>query len=171
MRKTIASVTCFLHCHDDYLFVHRTKKGKSVDAGRLNGIGGKLEPNEDYLAAAIRETKEETGYEVSVKDCRLSAFVRLSGAYAEDWIMAFIVISVPSKDIPIGTENDEGQLLWLHKDAVLSSPYEKVDDLHYCWDDICDPAKQFFASAVVDNNEKIAEWNASELTVVPVQLS
>ena len=65
LRKILYSVTNFLHHGDDYLFVHRNKKtDHQVDSGRLNGIGGKLEPEEDFLQAAIRETEEETGLEV-----------------------------------------------------------------------------------------------------------
>jgi 8-oxo-dGTP pyrophosphatase MutT (NUDIX family) len=33
-------------------------------AGLLNGAGGKVEPEEDYLSAMVREFKEETGLEV-----------------------------------------------------------------------------------------------------------
>jgi len=54
MKKTIYSVTNFLHCGDDYLFIHRTKRQNKTDGNRLNGIGGKLEPGENFLQAAIR---------------------------------------------------------------------------------------------------------------------
>ena len=42
--------------------------------GRLNGIGGKIEPNEDSRAAMMREFAEETG--ANVDDWRAFAWLR-----------------------------------------------------------------------------------------------
>jgi 8-oxo-dGTP pyrophosphatase MutT (NUDIX family) len=162
-RLTQKTVTCFLHCGDQYLFVHRTKKPHAVDAGKLNGIGGKLEPNEDYLACAIRETAEETGYLVTEHDCHLVGVVNMTGGYENDWVMCFFSIAIPTLEIPIGPENDEGRLVWLHKDEVLTSQYQLVDDLHYCWTNITRQSGTFFASAVVDDHEKISQWHLSTL--------
>ena len=148
------SVTCFLHCGDHYLFVHRSSD-RDIDANRLNGIGGKLEYGEDYLSAAIRETEEETGYIVNEKDCQLSAVANLTGGYEDDWVMCFFKISVPHLHIPRGTENEEGQLIWLHKDEVLSQDRELVDDLNYCFNDIVQGNKILFMGMVLDDNEKI----------------
>ncbi|PIR62451.1 MAG: hypothetical protein COU65_03380 [Candidatus Pacebacteria bacterium CG10_big_fil_rev_8_21_14_0_10_42_12] len=164
-RITKKSVTCFLHHGEDYLFIHRTKKGNSVDVGRLNGIGGKLELGENFLTCAIRETQEETGYAITPKDCHLAAVVSLEEGYLEDWIMCFFVIEVKSKDVPLGLENDEGSLMWLHKDEVLTSGYELVDDLNYCWDQITEGPWPFFAAAILNENEKITNWQLTGPTV------
>jgi 8-oxo-dGTP diphosphatase len=163
MRETKKSVTCFLQHGDEYLFVHRTKKGNDTDANRLNGIGGKLEKGENFLQAAIRETAEETGYLVVEKDCYLAGVVSLEGGYAQDWDICFFVISVDSKDIPLGSSNAEGELLWLHKDSVLNSDYELVDDLHYLWQKIIARSSVFFAGTILDENEKVAKISISEI--------
>lgn len=163
VRLTKKSVTCFLKCGDEFLFVHRTKKGNDTDANRLNGIGGKLEHGENFLAAAIRETKEETGYLVSESDCQLVGIVSLEGGYAEDWVMNFFVITVANKNIPLGLENAEGDLMWLHKDSVLNSNFELVDDLHYLWQKIENPTGIFFAGTIVNEQEKIESISVSEL--------
>lgn len=163
MRETKKSVTCFLRCGEEYLFVHRTKKGNDVDANRLNGIGGKLEQGEDYLAAALRETYEETGYKITEEDCQLAGVVSLEGGYQHDWVMCFFVIDVDSTQIPLGTSNAEGELLWLHKDAVLHSGYELVDDLNYLWEKIAAQTKIFFAHSIVNDQEKIDSISISEL--------
>lgn len=163
MRITKKSVTCFLRFGDEYLFVHRTKKGNDTDANRLNGIGGKLESGENYLAAALRETEEETGYKVTVNDCYFSGLVSLEGGYSEDWVMAFFVLTVPTKEVPIGMSNDEGELIWLHKDSVLNSDYELVDDLNYLWQKITAQQGVFFASSIVNEKEKIESISISEL--------
>lgn len=160
-RQTQLSVTCFLHCGDQYLFVHRTKKGNSCDFGRLNGVGGKLQAGENYLECAVREVEEETGYQVQPKNCRLAAVVTLTGGYPEDWAMVFFQIKVGSMTVPNGMENDEGQLLWLPKDQVLTAPYELVDDLQYLWPDITASNKVVFFSAEVNQNQKIASYSKS----------
>jgi 8-oxo-dGTP pyrophosphatase MutT (NUDIX family) len=164
MKEVIYSVTNFLHCGDDYLFIHRTKKTDyKVDSGRLNGIGGKLEPEENFLQAAIRETEEETGLVVSADNIKLAGVVRMQGGYKQDWLMCFFKITVPSKEIPTGMENPEGQLVWLPKNQVLKSDYELVDDLNYCFKDIDDGKIPFFVHATMNENETVKDWNVSYL--------
>jgi len=164
MKKVLYSVTNFLHCGDDYLFIHRTKKTDyKVDSGRLNGIGGKLEPGENFLQAAMRETKEETGLAVSAKDIQLAGVVRMQGGYEQDWLMCFFKVVVPNKKIPLGLENAEGELLWLSQNQVLDSQYELVDDLHYCFKDIAQGKMPFFVHATMNEDESVKNWNVSYL--------
>ncbi|MCC6710817.1 MAG: NUDIX domain-containing protein [Candidatus Pacebacteria bacterium] len=163
MKKTIYSVTNFLHCGNDYLFIHRTKKVNKVDGGRLNGIGGKLEKGENFLAAAIRETAEETGYVVTAENIKLVGVVRMQGGYMDNWMMNFFKISVPTKEIPLGNENAEGELIWLPADQVLTSGYELVDDLNYCFKDIVKNNIPFFAHAQMTKEEKVKTWNIGYL--------
>lgn len=162
IRKVQTSVTNFLHCGDDYLFLHRDKN-KRIDANRLNGIGGRVEPGEDYLHAAIRETEEETGYQVGPADISLAGVVNLEGGYDEDWIMCFFKISVSNKTIPHGDKTPDGKLIWLHKDKVLDSEYELVDDINYCFKDIVAGEQIFFMNIKVGKDEKIYEANISRL--------
>lgn len=163
MKKTIYSVTNFLHCDNDYLFIHRVNRNNKVDGGRLNGIGGKLEPGENFLQTAIRETVEETGYEVTEKNVKLAGVVRMQGGYADDWMMNFFKIEVSSKEIPFGDKNDEGNLIWLPAEKVLVSGYELVDDLHYCFEDIVKDNIPFLAHAQMTEEEKVKTWNISYL--------
>jgi 8-oxo-dGTP diphosphatase len=41
------------------------RKKRGFGAGKLNGFGGKIRPNETVCAAAVREVWEETGLAVS----------------------------------------------------------------------------------------------------------
>lgn len=162
-RKTILSVTNFLHCGDHYLFIHRNQKSASVDFNKLNGIGGKLEPGESYLSCAIRETQEETGFIATPADCKLRVVTTLSGGYQDDWSMCFFSIVVPSLEVPLGMENDEGNLIWMHKDKVLHSEYELVDDLHYLWNDIVGGEQVVFFGAHLNEAERITHHSLIRL--------
>jgi len=70
---------------------------------------------------------------------------------------------VTSNNIPLGTANDEGDLVWLHKDQVLTSDYELVDDLNYLWQKIIADEGTFFAHSLVNEQEKIDTMSISQL--------
>lgn len=161
-RKIQTSVTNFIYCRNDYLFLHR-HKNKWIDAGRLNGIGGRVEPGENYLQAAIRETREETGYIITEKDVQFCGVVKLEGGYKDDWVMCFFKIKVKNKNIPKGNHTEDGELIWLNKNQVLKSKYELVDDLNYCFQDIIKGKKIFFINAKLNNKEKIFKINISKI--------
>jgi 8-oxo-dGTP pyrophosphatase MutT (NUDIX family) len=162
LRYSQFSVTNFLYCGDDYLFLKRAMN-KRIDPGRLNGIGGRLEPGENFLEAAIRETKEESGYVIQTQDIKLAGVVKLAGGYAEDWLMCYFKIKVPDKKLPIGQHTDDGELIWLDKDKVLDSEYELVDDLNYCFKDIIAGEGVFFLDCQVNDQEKISRFSFSKL--------
>lgn len=153
IRKVQTSVTIFIHKDDDYLFLKRADN-KRIDLGRLNGVGGRLEPGEDYLTAAIRETKEETGYVIKPTQISLAGVVKLEGGYQEDWVMCFLKVNVDNKELPKPNYED-GKFIWLDKDIVLDSNYELVDDLNYCFKDIVAAKHIFFLTAQIDEKHKI----------------
>ena len=49
---------CYIVKEGRALLIH---KKRGIGAGKINGPGGKVDPGETPLAAAIRETQEETG--------------------------------------------------------------------------------------------------------------
>jgi ADP-ribose pyrophosphatase YjhB (NUDIX family) len=154
VRKIKAGVTNFLYCGDEYLFLKRNPQ-KKIDPNKINGIGGKVELGENYLEAAIRETKEETGYVVMSKDIQLSGVVILEGGYQEDWVMCFFNIKVPNKNMPLGSHTDDGELIWIPKNRVLNNGYDLVDDINHCFEYIINGEKLFFMTAKVGADFKI----------------
>ena len=161
-RKVQTSVTNFIHCGDQYLMLLRNPN-KRIDPNRLNGVGGRVEPGENYLDAAIRETEEETGYKVAPEDVTLAGVVKLEGGYSEDWVICFFKIRVHSKQIPIGHETEDGKLVWLHKDKVLGSDHELVDDLNYLFKDVMGGDSIFFATAKLNEQHKVYDMSISKL--------
>lgn len=152
-REIVASVTNFLYCGDDYLFLHRNPNAM-INEDELNGTGGKVEPNEDYLSAAIRETEEETGYKVKPKDIKFCGIIIFEGGYAKDWITVFFKIKVPSKKIPLGNKIREGELLWLNKNKVIDNKkYKLVDDVNYIFKNVVSEKNQFFMNVEVGGKD------------------
>lgn len=70
-------VLCFLYDKmSKYVaLVHKNKP--AWQAGKINGIGGKVEPGEPPVTACYREFLEETGVEIPADDWR--QFLTLSG--------------------------------------------------------------------------------------------
>jgi 8-oxo-dGTP diphosphatase len=161
-RVTYCSVTNFLRHGDELLFIHRSPHRK-VDPNRLNGIGGKLESGENYLDAALRETTEETGFVVGPEHTQFIGIGRLEGGYQEDWVMAFFLIDVPTKTVPLGSQISEGELIWLTPQAALSSDYELVDDLRIILPEIIAGRLPFFFSSQVNASEKIEHYTLRSL--------
>lgn len=161
-RNIQTSVTIFIHCGAEYLFLKR-HKDKPIDPGKLNGIGGKVEPGEDYGTAAIRETMEETGYLITSSDLQLAGMVRLEGGYGDDWIMGFFRVAVTDKQIPLGNNTADGEFFWIPQDKVLTSGYELVDDLYYCFNDVIQGTHIFFMSATVGDDLKIKHTSVTKI--------
>lgn len=141
----------------------KEKNTKKIDPGKINGVGGKVDPGENYLQAAIREIEEETGYQVSAKDMKLVAVVQLEEGYSDNWIMCFFKAEVPSKEIPIGNSNNEGELIWLQQEQVLGGEYKVVDDLNYLFEHIVSGEGVAFMRADMDENDVIT---SKELDVI-----
>ena len=161
-RKVQTSVTNFIQCGDEWLFLKRGPH-KRIDPNRLNGVGGRVDPGENFLEAVIRETEEETGYIITPEQIRLVTIGRLEGGYAEDWVMAFFVTIVDTKKIPRGNQTEDGEFVWLHKDRVLDSDYELIDDLNYVWKDIISGTNITFFNAQVNEQEKIVDIRLGKL--------
>ena len=164
MKKTKASVTNFLHCGDDYLFIKRHTR-HSVMPGQVNGIGGKVDDGEDYITTAIRETEEETGYKISEEDIKFNGLIKFVNKGGSDWFTCFYKIAVPHTDIPIGNKVEEGELVWFHKDEILNDEHLWADDLNYIFEDILNEKKIFFLTAEVeDDHFKIVKETSRRIT-------
>lgn len=161
-RLVQTSITAFIHKDNKYLFLKRNA-GKRIDPGRLNGVGGRLEPGENYLECCIREVAEETGFIVSPKNIELSGVVKLEGGYTENWVVCFYKVEVDSFDIPKGAKTEDGELMWIDKDKVLTSKYSLVDDINYCFKDIVDGQRIFFLTAMLNSNQSIEKKSISYL--------
>ncbi len=162
IRKVQTSVTNFIYCGDEFLMLKRGTH-KRIDPNKLNGVGGRVDPGEDMLQTVIRETEEETGIKVGFNQIKFRGLLKLEGGYEEDWIVGIFLIEVTDKTIPIGTKTEDGELIWIHKDKVLDSEYELIDDLKYYFKQLIDIDDLLFMNAQMDAQEKVADIKISRL--------
>lgn len=91
-------------------------------AGRLNGLGGSVEPGEGVLAAARRECREETGLDAG--SLRLAAVVH---TIEEPPVLIFVFVgTLPPGEL---TPTPEGEHVWLAADALANPEEPFVPDL------------------------------------------
>ncbi len=132
---------CFLTHGDDVLLLTGAQD-RRLWAGRLNGVGGHLEPDETPIEAACREVLEETG--LSVPTLILRAIVHVStGDMVAPGVLLFVFVGVaPSRDVRASAE---GGLDWYPLADVLSPTSalrcRLVDDLPYLLPRILGPAQ------------------------------
>lgn len=112
------------------LMVHRIGRAHDESYGRWNGLGGKLEADEDVATGMRRELREEAGIEVAEMDLRGTVSWPGFGANGEDWLgFVFVIRSFTGTPPPA---NDEGPLAWVDVSAVLSGALPMWDgDRHF----------------------------------------
>lgn len=122
-RHTVIPRTlCFLR-HDGHLLLLRGAPHKRLWAGRLNGIGGHIEPGETPIQCAYRELWEEVG--VVPTQLTLRGVVHISSRVQEPGVLILVYVGeADSRHVRAGAE---GEPVWCDLQAL---PWgEMVDDL------------------------------------------
>ena len=104
---------------DTVLLVHRFGRDHDEQFGKYNGLGGKLEADEDVAAGMRRELSEEAAIEVVSMRLRGTISWPGFGPNGEDWLGFVFVVEAWSGDVP--DHNDEGPLDWVPLDRVLQA--------------------------------------------------
>jgi 8-oxo-dGTP diphosphatase len=107
------------------LMIHRNARPDDLHAGKYNGLGGKLEQNEDVVSGMRREIREEAG--IDCLDLTLRGTISWPGfgKKGEDWF-GFLFLITRFSGAPL-TDNAEGTLQWVDVDAVPSLPLWEGD--------------------------------------------
>lgn len=100
------------------LMVHRNMRPDDVHLGKYNGLGGKLDPDEDVVAGMRRELREEADLEAVELALRGTVSWPGFGKGGEDWLGFIFVISSFSGEAP--ASNPEGALEWVPVERVLA---------------------------------------------------
>ncbi len=93
------------------LMLHRNAREDDHHLGKYNGLGGKIEADEDVLAGMIREIREEAGIECEALELRGTLSWPGFGKHGEDWL-AFVFVVTRFTGAPLES-NPEGTLEWV----------------------------------------------------------
>jgi|SRR5579862_351641 len=107
------------------LMVHRIARPDDPHLGKYNGLGGKLEPNEDVAVGMCRELREEAGIECVDMKLRGTVSWPGFGAGGEDWF-GFLFLITGYRGEPLSS-NAEGALEWIERDRLQQLPLWEGD--------------------------------------------
>lgn len=116
--KKVATI-CVLKNGDHFLLL---KRAKEPNIGLYTPLGGKLDPFETPLNAAIRETWEESG--IKVNNMEFRGILTETSPVDYNWI-SYVYLAEIEKQVT--TESEEGTLEWMHIDELLKIPTPKTD--------------------------------------------
>jgi 8-oxo-dGTP diphosphatase len=107
------------------LMVHRNARADDQHLGKYNGLGGKLEPDEDVAAGMVRELREEAGIAVTAMELRGTVSWPGFGKQGEDWLgFIFLVTAFEGEPPPA---NEEGTLEWVPLSRLMDLPMWEGD--------------------------------------------
>jgi 8-oxo-dGTP diphosphatase len=104
---------------DTVLMVHRNARAHDEQLGKWNGLGGKLEDNEDVATGMVRELREEASIEVAEMRLRATISWPGFGPNGEDWLGFVFVIDAWTGEVP--SSNEEGTLEWIARARLLDA--------------------------------------------------
>ncbi|MCD8138505.1 MAG: 8-oxo-dGTP diphosphatase [Planctomycetaceae bacterium] len=107
------------------LMVHRIARRHDDQLGKYNGLGGKMQPDEDVAACMVREIREEAGIEVTAMELRGTINWTNFGPKGEDWL-GFIFRITAFEGEP-REASEEGPLAWVELDRLHELPMWEGD--------------------------------------------
>ncbi len=99
------------------LLIHRLGRPDDAHLGKYNGLGGKVEPDEDVAAAAVREVREEAGVTVTALRLRGTVSWPGFGKGGEDWF-GFVFVADAYEGV-VAERSAEGVLEWVALERLL----------------------------------------------------
>lgn len=107
------------------LLIHRNARADDQHLGKYNGLGGKLDRDEDVLTGFRREIREEAAIECTALTLRGTISWPGFGRQGEDWL-AFVFLVQAWTGTPL-ERNPEGTLEWVPVDRILDLPLWEGD--------------------------------------------
>ena len=102
------------------LMIHRNARPGDQHLGKYNGLGGKIERDEDVVACMRREIREEAGIECESMRLRGTISWPGFGRHGEDWLgFVFVVDAFEGTALE---RNPEGTLEWIEVDRIPELP-------------------------------------------------
>jgi 8-oxo-dGTP diphosphatase len=104
----------------EVLMVHRNARPDDHQLGKYNGLGGKLERDEDVVAGMRREILEEAGIDCDELHLRGTISWPGFGKNGEDWL-GFLFVITQYSGTPHAS-NAEGTLEWVPVADIMQLP-------------------------------------------------
>ena len=99
------------------LMIHRNTRPEDLHYGKFNGLGGKVDVDEDVVSGMLREIREEAGIEVEELTMRGTISWPGFGKHGEPWF-AFIFRIDRWSGTPL-SGNHEGALEWVPLEGLM----------------------------------------------------
>jgi 8-oxo-dGTP diphosphatase len=139
----------YLKRNNQTLMLHRVKKKKDIHEGKWNGLGGKIEGGESPEECAIREVKEESGFDIVNPQLKgIMTFPKFDGV--DDWYVYIFTAAEISGD---QIESPEGNLSWIDDEKVIDLPMWEGDYIFLDWVD----QGRFFSAKFVYKNKMLQD--------------
>lgn len=134
---------------DQVLMIRRNARPDDDHFGKVNGLGGKVEPDEDIVSSLRREIDEEAAVTADGVQLRGTITFTDFGPNREQWLVFVFLITEWSGTPP--TENEEGSLEWVPRASLLDacglSP--AADTKLPMW-----PGDRYFVPLVFDDDDR-----------------
>lgn len=139
------------------LMIHRNKRLGDPHFGKYNGLGGKMERQEDILSCLKREVSEESG--LVCEDATLRGTVNWTGfgRKGEDWFGFIYRIDRFSGELQDSSE--EGDLQWCRLDELHLLPMWEGDK--YFLDMVFDDDPRMFHGVMPYRDGRPLSWHYS----------
>ena len=141
------------------LLIHRNIRPDDLHLGKYNGLGGKLQPDEDIITGLRREIREEAGIECEEILLRGTISWPGFGKNGEDWFG--FIFRITSFTGTVVDRNPEGTLEWVDVDRVLDLPLWEGD--RYFLPMVFDPDGRPFHGVMPYRDGRPVSWTFSLL--------
>jgi 8-oxo-dGTP diphosphatase len=104
---------------DRVLMISRDARVDDDHFGKINGLGGKVEPDENVVDGIRREIDEETGMTLTELTLRGTITWTNFGPKREEWLGFIFLVTGWTGAAP--ATNEEGTLLWVDRTRLLDA--------------------------------------------------
>ena len=125
MRQNITTL-CYIEKDDCYLMLHRVKKAVDINKDKWIGIGGHLEEGESPEECLVRETREETGLELTDYSLR-GVITFVTDSYPTEYMFLYTAAGFSGTLLSC----DEGDLEWVPIKDVEKLPIWEGDKVFF----------------------------------------
>ena len=141
------------------LLIHRNARPDDQHLGKYNGLGGKIERDEDVVAGMRREIREEAGIECDALTLRGTISWPGFGKNGEDWL-GFLFIVTEYSGTPYSS-NPEGTLEWIPVEQIMQLPLWE-GDRHFL-PLVFDADPRSFLGVMPYRDGSMVSWNFSRV--------